>query len=379
MSPTPKKGRGASGKKVRVAFRRNRSKPARIKDWTTQARGTEDNELDTLRSESVVAKGDLSRHRTVIVADGDGAIDPGLRTGTVVAMRGLYADVDDGDRVLSCPIRRVLRTRRIKERHPVTVGDHVWFSLGDYRAGVVTEGVIAKVADRRGVLQRRSGKRVHTIVANVERALIVASAADDPPKPHLIDRYIVAALAGGIKPVICMNKADLDEDGRGALLLERYVEIGYPTLLTSVVDGRGIDDLRALLRGGATVIAGQSGVGKSALLNVVQPGLNLRIGDIIEQSGKGRHTTTTARLIHLEIGGYVVDTPGIRTLDLSPIGRYEFELYFVEFLPHVPHCKFRDCGHTHETGCHVKAAVEAGDIHPERYESYVRMMEETRD
>ena len=215
------------------------------------------------------------------------------------------------------------------------------------------------------------------MVANVDRAIIVGSADKPPPKPHLIDRYIVASLAGDLTPVICMNKIDLDQSGAAEELLQRYIQLGYITLPTSALMGTGIDALREVLKDKASVIVGQSGVGKSSLLNVVQPGLELKTGEISEQIGKGRHITSTATLIRLDVGGYVVDTPGIRSLDLSTVSRNEYELYFTEFVRHVENCKFPDCTHTHEGHCAVKRAVEAGEIHPQRYESYVRLFEET--
>lgn len=359
-----------------MRFRRNRSKPARTKNWTEQARNAEGQELDTFASEQVIAKGDLSRQRTIIVHDHEDQPPMGLPGGIVVAMRGLYADVDDGERMWLCTIRRVLRTRLIEERHPVTIGDRVRFRFEDAADGAAPEGVIEVVEPRRGQLRRRVGQRTQTMVANVDNVIIVSSAARPAPKPHLIDRYIVAALAGEITPVICMNKTDLDRDGSAGALLDRYIRLGYTALRTSAVTGEGIADLRAALQDQASVIAGQSGVGKSALLNAAQPGLNLRVGDISAQTGKGRHTTTNAKLIRLLLGGYVVDTPGIRSLDLSIVPRNEFETYFVEFVDHVANCRFPDCTHTHEDGCTVKAAVEDGEIHPERYESYVRLFQE---
>lgn len=344
----------------------------------------------------MTAKGELSRRRTVVVPDGDEVPRDALQRGTVIAMRGLYAEVDDGKKIWRCTVRRVLRTRLIEERHPVTVGDHVQFLIESEGEGVAEEGVIEAVDPRSGELRRRAGRRVHTIVANVDQAIIVSSAGQPPPKPHLIDRYIVAALAGEITPVICMNKADLDRapgqaadgdvaesaqvEGSGLPLarevLERYTRLGYRTLHTSALTGEGIDDLRDVLKGKASVIAGQSGVGKSSLLNSVQPGLQLKIGDIIEQIAKGRHTTSTASLLRLDVGGYVVDTPGVRSFDVSTVGRHELEALFEEFIDHVPNCKFPDCTHTHEDDCAVRQAVERGDIHPERYESYVRIFEE---
>jgi ribosome biogenesis GTPase len=373
MSRKKKGNRGGTGgDKTRVPMRRNRSKPARTTDWTRQAREQDGHEVDSPHSENVVAKGDLSRHRTMIKPDETGAGDPGTQLGTVIAMRGLFAEVDGGQGVVSCTVRRVLRTRSIEDRQPVTVGDRVRFRLeGDNAEN--QEGVIEAVEPRRGQLQRRVAKRIQTIVANVDQAIIVSSAGEPEPRPNLIDRYVASSMAGDIKPIICMNKIDLDASGSSRALLRRYAGLGLETICASAMGLIGIDELRECFRGKASVVAGQSGVGKSSLLNAVQPGLKLRTGGIINETGKGRHTTTTASLIPLDIGGYVVDTPGVRSFDLSVIPQHEIEMYFVEFLPHIPHCKFPDCTHTHEIACAVKTAVESGEIHPERYESYVRL------
>ena len=371
MAPTPRKKKSIGVKKVRVPLRRNRSSAARTKNWTGRHRTGE--EIEVAHSESVVAKGALSRQRTIIVRDDDAPAE-GLRRGTVVAMRGLYAEVDSDDRIWLCTVRRVLRTRLIKDRHPVTIGDHVHFSLKQTSEGDAFEGVIEAVEPQVGVLQRRSGRRIHTIVANVDQVVIVTSAAQPRPKPHLVDRYIVSALAGNITPIVCLNKIDLD--GGAAEILERWRCLGYTTLSTSAVTGEGINEFRAILKGKETGIAGQSGVGKSSLLNVVQPGLALRTADVNPQAGKGRHTTTTAELIRLDIGGYVVDTPGIRSFDLSIIGKHELEAYFVEFIDRLADCKYPDCTHTHEVDCAVKSAVESGEINPDRYESYITLFDE---
>lgn len=369
QDPPPRK----RGKKVRVPFKRNRTPRPRVTDVTQRALASYDLEVDDSAREQMRPKGDLSRQRTIIVHDE--STGDNLPSGVVITMRGLYADVDDGENVWPCTVRRVLRTRLIEERLPVTVGDRVRFRLDEPGRDVVREGVIEAVEPRSGSLCRLVGKRVQTIAANVDQAIIVSSAALPEPRTGLIDRYIVAALYGRITPVICMNKIDLDDDGFAASLLPRYVELGYPTLTTSTVTGEGIEDLKALLRGKSSVFTGQSGVGKSALLNAVQPGLDLRTNEVIRETGKGRHTTTTAIMFRLDGGGYVVDTPGIRSFDLSIVPRNEFELYFVEIARFVPDCRFPDCTHTHETDCAVKAAVERGDIHAERYESYVRLFQ----
>lgn len=375
MSESSDKPRSKRGKKVRVPFRRNRSTRRRESDWTRKLRDADDLELEVDRSESITAKGDLSRRRTIIVNDEEGDAEADLRRGVVVAVRGLYADVDGDDRLWPCTVRRVLRTRLIEERHPVTVGDRVRFRIEADAEGVEPEGVIEAVEPRQGELKRKVRKRVQTIVANVDQAIIVSSALQPAPKPHLIDRFIVAALAGDITPVICMNKIDLDEHGSAREIGRRYDQLGYKTLCTSAVRGDCIDELREILGGKENVIAGQSGVGKSSILNAVQPGLKLKVGDIIEQTEKGRHTTSTARLIRLQTGGYVVDTPGVKSFDLSIVARHELEAYFAEFVERVPDCKFPDCTHTHEGHCAVKQAVESGAIHPQRYESYVRLFE----
>jgi len=364
------------GKKVRVDFRRNRGKRRRVTDVTDEAHQGEDYDVDAVREERVVAKGDLSRHRTIIVGDDQTDRNAELKSGTVLAMRGLYADVDDGARVWPCTVRRVLRTRRTDERNAVAVGDRVRFRLKEEQGGVVTEGVIEHVEPRTGQLRRRSGSRIHTIVANVDQAIVVTSAKDPRPKPNLIDRYLVAAHAGDITPIVCMNKCDLDKDGSGRAVLERYASLGYQTVATSAISGAGVDELRRMLTNRSSAVTGQSGVGKSSLLNAVDPALDLRVGEINEQIEKGRHTTTTATLIRLAQGGYVVDTPGIRSFDLSVVPREHYEGYFVEFVPLVAGCKFADCTHTHEVGCAVKAAVEHGEVLPQRYQSYVQMFED---
>jgi len=429
----------AKGRKGRVQFRRNRSGRARIKDWSGKTREAE----ESARTESVVAKGDLSRRRTV-THHVDEQPAEGLRRGVVMTVRGLYAEVDDGERIWPCTVRRILRTRRIDERNPVTVGDRVHFRPAEAAQGVVQEGTIEHVEPRRGMLQRLAGTRVQTIAANVDQAIIVTSAADPFPKPHLIDRYIVAAHFGGMQPVIVMNKVDLEREqgnkgsrdqggerdegtkgrrGEGetspprrgglrggedvecrmddsaiddrplisasesyldpssysaASILDRYKALGYVTLCTSANTGEGIAELRAILKDRSSAIAGQSGVGKSSLLNAVQPGLALRVGEVMEQSRKGRHTTTNAHLIRLDVGGYVVDTPGIRAFDVTIVPQGELEAYFVEFVDRVKDCKYSNCSHTQEGGCAIRAAVDSGEIHVDRYLTYEELFEEGR-
>jgi ribosome biogenesis GTPase / thiamine phosphate phosphatase len=370
-----KGGKKSAAKKERVEFRRNRAAPGRENDWTRLARDAEDHEFDAKQSERITTKGDLSRKRTVSVNQDDGLPigDDLMRSGKVITVYGRVAEVDDGERSWPCTIRRVLRTRSIKDRNAVTVGDWVRFSVLADREGVEAEGVIESVEPRRGELKRLAYRREQTVVANVDRAIIVASAREPEPKPQLIDRYIVAALYGEIEPVVCLNKVDLTDPESAEELLAIYKSLGYKTLATSATRGDGIEELRALLKDSESVVAGQSGVGKSSLLNAVQPDLALKIGRLAAETAKGSHTTTRASLIKLDGGGYVVDTPGVRSFDLSCVPRAELERLFVEFVEHVTHCKFADCTHVHEIDCAVHAAVESGAIHPSRYDSYVRL------
>jgi ribosome biogenesis GTPase len=233
--------------------------------------------------------------------------------------------------------------------------------------------MIERVEPRRGVLTRASRRREHVLVANVDQLAIVISLVQPDLKPHLIDRYLAAAQKGGLAPVLLLNKADLADPAELQPLIGFYAQLGVPAILTSAATGLGVGRLRELLRGRATVFSGQSGVGKSSLLNAVQPGLALKVKSVSEVNEKGRHTTTYSQLIRLDAGGWVVDTPGVRQLALWDTIPEEVEGYFPEFRPFVPLCAFPDCTHTHETGCAVKAAVVRRQLSERRYHSYMGM------
>lgn len=372
------------GRKVRIDLRRNRSRTVREKtEWTRRVQEGDLEQDDVKGIESVRSKGEFSRKRTVILHDGTAA-ERGLNNGVVVAMRGQVAEVDDGASLWACTTRRMLRTRLIKERGPLTVGDVVQFRPvegGGEGLHIVSEGqelpegVIEEVAPRQTTLVRYYERRMHVIAANVDVALIVVAANQPTLRPHLIDRCLVAVHKGGLRPAVCINKADLDAGDFAATTAQRYTTLGYRAILTSVVDGRGLDSLRELLSNQTAVLFGPSGVGKSSLLNVLDPALRLRIGTLTDLQ-RGRHTTTTARLLKWCFGGYVVDTPGLRQFDLEDIEPGELEAFFVEFVDVIHECHFPNCSHTHEEACAVKTAVEAGRITMERYESYCKMYEE---
>ena len=208
-------------------------------------------------------------------------------------------------------------------------------------------------------------------MANVDQVLVVLSLVEPALKPHLIDRYLAAALAGGLAPVLILNKADAVDPAEFQPLIGAYSRLGVPTLLTSATSGRGVNLIRERLRGRASVFAGQSGVGKTSLLNAVQPGLARRVASVSDVNQKGKHTTTTAELVPLDTGGWVVDTPGVRQLALWNVRPADAAGLFVEFGPFLAGCKFPDCTHTHEGGCGVRAAVARGTISDRRYTSYL--------
>jgi ribosome biogenesis GTPase / thiamine phosphate phosphatase len=365
-------------RKVRTDFRKNREVRARGKDYSSELAGS-DSPVDAPHGERVSGKGHISRKRTIsgaeIVDDGTGAhvyldVDRSVcRLGRVLRVQGLISIVrDESGANFSCATRRILKTLATDQRHVVAAGDIVWF-----RPEGSDEGIIESVEPRRGIVSRTSRGRQHVLVANVDQLVIVTSAAEPRIKPNLIDRLLVTAEKAGVRPIICINKVDLIEPADLMPLVGVYAQLGYEVLFVSAIAGIGIDRLRARLSGRESVVTGQSGVGKSSLLNAVESGLHLRVQTVSEETQKGRHTTTTAELIPLSFGGYVVDTPGIRQFQLWDVIPEEVASYFRELRPYVSGCRFPDCTHTHESACAVKDAVTEGWIDTRRYESYVQI------
>ena len=407
-------------KKVRVELRKNREKPPRVNDITRDFAEGDGRADDAQSGERVRAKGNLSRYRTVMQnASEAGTSMPAMDAdacirGRVLRVHGLASvvETDDG-RVFRCAVRRLLKSLATDERSVVTTGDVVWIRSTGTGAGVrgqgsgvreeepsaVTEdeetvdssltpdpspltpneGVIERVEPRHGVLTRASRRREHVLVANVDQLVIVMSLVEPDLKPHLIDRYLAVAQQGGLNPVLCLNKSDLADATELQPLIGLYAQLGIPVFLCSARTGFGIDRLREQLHGRSTVFSGQSGVGKSSLLNAIQPDLALAVKSVSEVNQKGRHTTTYSQLIKLNFGGWVVDTPGVRQLQLWSARPEEMEGFFPEFRPFVPLCGFPDCTHTHETGCAVKDAVARRYITSRRYHSYIGLFNGTAE
>jgi ribosome biogenesis GTPase len=298
-----------------------------------------------------------------------------LKTGIVLQARSGRHRVQDGDGSAICDIRGRLKRQRLYT-DLIATGDRVrWRSTRPGR------GVIEEVLPRETQLSRlRPGpQRVpveHVIVANPDQVVFIFAVREPEPRLRMLDRLLVIAENCDLPAILCANKVDLaetEDDARD--LFGIYEQIGYPVLYTSAHTGEGIQDLRERLAGKLSVLSGPSGVGKSSLLNAIQPDLGLAVREISEATGKGRHTTVGVRLWPLEVGGYVADTPGLREAGLWDIEPEELAWHFVEMRPYLSDCHFSSCVHTHEPGCAVKGAVERGTISEERYESYCRLLE----
>jgi len=363
-------------RKFRVELRKNRTPRRRAGDLVRRALVDPEAADGLAAGERLSGKGELTRKRTVVVSGptaGDAERCDGLPVepaatgsvrGRVLHVQGLESVVlhPDGSTV-RCTTRRLLRTLSTDQRHPVAAGDWVRFR------GSGRDGAIQAIEPRGNSLSRASRGRRHVIVANVDQVLVVGSAALPALKPGLIDRVLVAAETNGIRPIICLNKADLVPAASLVPIAGVYARMGYAVVLCSAATGLGIERLRRELHGRVTAIVGQSGVGKSSILNALEPGLALRVGEVSRDNDKGRHTTTTARLIPQAHGGAVVDTPGVRQFQLWEVVTAEVPAAFRDLRPIANHCRFPDCTHTHESDCAVKHAVADGLLDTRRWES----------
>jgi ribosome biogenesis GTPase / thiamine phosphate phosphatase len=291
--------------------------------------------------------------------------------GLIICSQSGFYTVETQQGSFSCHLRgRLKQGKRLGDI--VAVGDWVEFSPQDGGTGTIDA-----IEPRQRLLSRIAptprGEYQQIIIANPDQAVFVFACAKPEPRLGMLDRFLVVAEKQGIPVLIIANKVDLVGTEQAEALFSHYTLLGYPLLYTSTKSRLGIQELVEKLRGKLSVFAGPSGAGKSSLLNSIQPGLGLSVRAVSQATAKGRHTTVVRQLFPLAGGGYIADTPGLKALALWDMRPEELDGYFPELRELVVDCQFNDCTHTHEPGCAVQAALERGEVHPERYASYVRM------
>ena len=372
--------------KIRIEFRKKHQSQARSADLTNDY-AVDQEDIDTVASQRVSGKGDQTRHRTVkgsLVDDNEPEslgqvqldVDAGQTlSGLVLRVHGRESivRVDDG-RIFRCAVRRVLKNLATDQRHVLVAGDVVrLLPEGEEQAWVV------RIEPRRSTLSRTSKQRRHVIVANVDQLLMVTSAAQPSIKPNLIDRVLATAEQNQLDACVCINKCDLIDTTMLQALIGTYTQMGYRVLMVSAARGWGMDRLRLMTRNRNSVVVGQSGVGKSSILNAIDSGLRQRVQAVSAENQKGKHTTTTAEVFPLSYGGSIIDTPGVRQFQLWDISPSEMSGLFRDIRPFASNCRYPNCSHIHENDCSVKDAVADGRLDGRRYDSYCQMVDSPGD
>ena len=295
-------------------------------------------------------------------------------SGVVVRATGSWYEVLSGGERYQCRIRGKLRLKGVRSTNPVVVGDEVQ-CLTDEQGN----HVIIDITPRRNYVIRRASnlsKESHIIAANIDQALLLVTLRQPETALEFVDRFLVTCEAYKIPVVILLAKIDLQDKEEVAFFRSVYEPIGYRVVEVSAVTGEGVEEVHDLLVGRTTLLSGNSGVGKSTLVQRIDPSLDIRTGDISQSHHKGRHTTTFSTMYPLSEGGALIDTPGIKGFGLIDIEEEELWHYFPEMMHYGRECRFYNCTHTHEPGCAVVAALEEGAISELRYESYLKMMDD---
>ena len=295
--------------------------------------------------------------------------------GLVIKSTGSFYHVRTRDaRIITCRLRGNFRIKGIKVTNPIAVGDRVLF-IQDSEYGFITD-----ITQRKNYIYRKSvnlSKITHIIAANIDTAFLVISLTDPRTPLGFIDRFLVASESFRIKTILVFNKVDLynaDLKHYHKSLQKIYTDIGYECISTSVITGEGIETLKSKMQDRISLFSGQSGVGKSSIINAIEPDLQLKIATISDYNNKGKHTTTFAEMFELSFGGFIIDTPGIKEFGLIEYEQEEVSHYFPEMLRLLPQCKFSNCIHTHEPECAVKQALEEDLIAQSRYENYLAII-----
>ena len=307
-----------------------------------------------------------------------------MKEGLVIKSTGSWYTVEDENgETFECKIKGKFRIQGIKNTNPIAVGDRVGFSLQQVSAdkNEAMIGLITSISERKNYIIRRSinlSKQAHIIAANIDQAVLIVTINYPITTTTFIDRYLASAEAYRIPVLIVFNKTDrydFDQKHKMEKLIELYESIGYNCLKTSAKTGAGLNELKSALKDKTNVVNGHSGVGKSTLINLLQPGLNLKTMEISDSHQTGKHTTTYSELFKLNFGGYIIDTPGIKAFGVLEMEPWEISHYFVEIFKISENCQYNNCSHTHEPGCAVKVAVEKGEVATSRFISYLGLLE----
>ena len=306
-----------------------------------------------------------------------------MNKGTVIKSTGSWYTVksDQGERI-ECKIKGKFRIKGIKTTNPVAVGDRVHFNKQDNNGpNETTTGVITKIEPRKNYIIRKPtnlSKQGHIIAANIDQAFLIATIDYPVTSTTFIDRFLVTANAYRIPVNIIFNKVDrYNEEQQAKLeeLIELYESIGYPCFKTSVVENKNIDQVSEVMKGKINVFSGHSGVGKSSIINHIDPAININTKAISDYHNQGVHTTTYSEMHEVCNGSYIIDTPGIRGFGVVDMEKEEISHYFPEMFALLENCQFNNCTHTHEPGCAVKEAIREGEINISRYNSYLSLIE----
>lgn len=303
-----------------------------------------------------------------------------MKKGIVIKTTGSWHTVKDENNIILCKIRGKFREREIKTTNPVAVGDIVHYEYLSDKTAVITH-----IEPRKNYIIRRSSnlsKESHIIASNIDNAFIMISLVMPETPLEFVDRFLLTAEAYHIPVIILINKIDLiDEDHIDKLeyVKSTYQYAGYKCISISVKQNQGIDIIQSLMKNKINLLAGNSGVGKSSLINLICPGVNLKTGEISLSHNTGKHITTYAEMIPMPEGGYIIDTPGIRGFGIIDINRQEIGLYFTDIFKLSKDCAFNNCTHIHEPGCAVRHAAENGILALSRYQSYINIFNDPNE